>query len=158
MAFPTFWWCRCFRCPINITHFRSCPCQRSKARNGSVEVCSSKYPNIDMVQNWLCARTLPHSCPPRRQTWFIPGESSAAPMSIRNGTNARETQEQGNWFIASFMCSLVDVAIGLTEGWVAGIARGEPVRIIGSYVKSPLRTNPRKVVWCRLGDLNRSRK
>jgi ABC-type nitrate/sulfonate/bicarbonate transport system substrate-binding protein len=33
----------------------------------------------------------------------------------------------------------VDVAIGLTEGWVAGIARGEPVRIIGSYVKSPLR-------------------
>ena len=36
----------------------------------------------------------------------------------------------------------VDVAIGLTEGWVAGIARGEPVRIIGSYVKSPLRTFP----------------
>jgi hypothetical protein len=32
-----------------------------------------------------------------------------------------------------------DVAIGLTEGWVAGIACGEPVRIIGSYVKSPLR-------------------
>jgi hypothetical protein len=36
----------------------------------------------------------------------------------------------------------IDVAIGLTEGWVAGIARGEPVRIIGSYVKSPLRTAP----------------
>ena len=33
-----------------------------------------------------------------------------------------------------------DLAIGLTEGWVAGIARGEPVRIIGSYVNSPLRT------------------
>jgi len=33
----------------------------------------------------------------------------------------------------------LDVAIGLTEGWVAGIVRGEPVRIIGSYVKSPLR-------------------
>ena len=32
-----------------------------------------------------------------------------------------------------------DVAIGLTEGWIAGIGRGEPVRIIGSYVKSPLR-------------------
>lgn len=32
-----------------------------------------------------------------------------------------------------------DAAIGLTEGWVAGIARGDPVRIIGSYVKSPLR-------------------
>ena len=30
------------------------------------------------------------------------------------------------------------MAIGLTEGWVAGIARGEPVRIIGSYVQSPL--------------------
>ena len=33
----------------------------------------------------------------------------------------------------------LDVAIGLTEGWVAGIVRGEPVRIIGSYVQSPLR-------------------
>lgn len=33
----------------------------------------------------------------------------------------------------------LDVAIGLTEGWVAGIARGEKVRIIGSYVQSPLR-------------------
>jgi ABC-type nitrate/sulfonate/bicarbonate transport system substrate-binding protein len=36
---------------------------------------------------------------------------------------------------------MADVAIGLTEGWVAGIARGEPVRIIGSYVQSPLRTD-----------------
>lgn len=32
-----------------------------------------------------------------------------------------------------------DVAIGLTEGWIAGVARGEPVRIVGSYVQSPLR-------------------
>ena len=39
----------------------------------------------------------------------------------------------------TFTNEVVDVAIGLTEGWVAGIARGEPVRIIGSYVKSPLR-------------------
>jgi hypothetical protein len=38
-----------------------------------------------------------------------------------------------------------DVAIGLTEGWVAGIARDEPVRIIGSYVKSPLRTIPLEI-------------
>jgi hypothetical protein len=65
-------------------------------------------------------------------------------MSIGNGTDARETQEQRNRFIAPFMRSLVDVAIGLTEGWVAGIARGEPVRIIGSYVKSPLRTTRKK--------------
>ena len=32
-----------------------------------------------------------------------------------------------------------DVAIGLTEGWIAGVARGEPERIVGSYVQSPLR-------------------
>jgi hypothetical protein len=35
----------------------------------------------------------------------------------------------------------VDVAIGLTEGWIAGVARGEPVRIVGSYVKSRLSTD-----------------
>ena len=33
----------------------------------------------------------------------------------------------------------IDVAIGLTEGWIAGISRGEAVRIVGSYVESPLR-------------------
>jgi hypothetical protein len=42
------------------------------------------------------------------------------------------------------MIAHIDVAIGLTEGWVAGIARGEKVRIIGSYVQSPLRTTPPK--------------
>jgi hypothetical protein len=45
----------------------------------------------------------------------------------------------------------IDVAIGLTEGWVAGIARGEPVRIIGSYVKSPLRIIPAIYIFVNLG-------
>jgi len=42
--------------------------------------------------------------------------------------------------ISSISTHSIDVAVGLTEGWIAGLAQGKNFyRIIGSYVDSPLR-------------------
>ncbi|KAF8442627.1 hypothetical protein BGX38DRAFT_1096046 [Terfezia claveryi] len=42
--------------------------------------------------------------------------------------------------ISSLSTHSIDVAVGLTEGWIAGLAQGKRFyRLIGSYVESPLR-------------------
>ncbi|KAF8425575.1 hypothetical protein EV426DRAFT_561127 [Tirmania nivea] len=42
--------------------------------------------------------------------------------------------------ITSLSTHTIDVAVGLTEGWLAGLAQGKNFyRLIGSYVESPLR-------------------
>jgi hypothetical protein len=40
--------------------------------------------------------------------------------------------------IQSLRGSEIDVGIGLTEGWVAGLGKGKGYKLIGTYVESPL--------------------
>jgi hypothetical protein len=82
----------------------------------------------------------------RRCSWRISIIFSTVPLPYIHARPEQDkcskdskTEKSVHLLIALLM---VDVAIGLTEGWVAGIARGEKVRIIGSYVQSPLRIHP----------------
>ena len=40
--------------------------------------------------------------------------------------------------ITSLQANEIDIGIGLTEGWVAGLGKQAGFKIVGTYVKSPL--------------------
>ena len=70
------------------------------------------------------------------QQKILPQLASPAPLRLElvpfpSGTGA---------MISSLSVNAIDVAVGLTEGWIAGLAKGQSFyRIVGSYVESPLR-------------------
>lgn len=70
------------------------------------------------------------------QKQVLPRLGSPAPLELElvpfpSGTGA---------MISALSLHTIDVAVGLTEGWIAGLANGQSsYRIVGSYVESPLR-------------------